>query len=112
MYSRAMDLDVSLSTRVVRATPPAERGERAGASDPARADASGSGHDDDRWTVRLQREGHEDAWLHPSHVIFATGMSGYPRVPDTPGEFDGESLHSSAYPGAAGGRFAGRRAVV
>ena len=39
-------------------------------------------------------------------------MSGYPRVPELPGSFDGERLHSSAYPGAAEGRFAGRRAVV
>ena len=28
------------------------------------------------------------------------------------GEFDGEVMHSSAYPGGGGGRFAGKRAVV
>ena len=57
--------------------------------------------------------------LRPAHVVLATGMSGVPRVPSPPvagGEshapFAGEVMHSSAYPGAGGGRFAGRRAVV
>ena len=93
MYSKAMDLDVALSTRVARAVPP--------------ADASG------RWTVHLEREGHkEPVVVRPAHVVFATGMSGYARVPSPPGEFEGATLHSSDYPGAASGRYAGRRAVV
>jgi putative flavoprotein involved in K+ transport len=94
-YGRAMDLDVALSTRVTSAVPPAE---------------SGSSHG--RWTVHVEQEGEAlEAVLRPAHVVFATGMS-YPNVPEPPGRFDGECLHSSAYPGAGGGRFAGRRAVV
>ena len=35
-----------------------------------------------------------------------------PQVPSPPGTLAGEVMHSTAYPGAGGGRFEGRRAVV
>ena len=123
MYANAMDLDVSLNTSVTRAVPPCE-----------------SGDADGRWVVSLRRRGGdgggggsgdgdgdgdgggdggdgdsgagEAAVVRPSHVVFATGMSGYPRVPQPPGTFDGTCMHSSTYSGAAAERYAGRRAVV
>jgi len=104
-YSKAMDLNVALNTSVVGALPPSEIDES----------------DAQAWTVLVKRgnageastvAGLEEAVLRPTHVVFATGMSGYPRVPEPPGAFDGERMHSSAYRGAGGGCFAGRRAVV
>ena len=100
MYASAMDLDVCVSTAVERALPP---------------DEARHGEGDGRWEVRLRRsEGAtagglapERVVVHPTHVVFATGMSGYPRVPAPPGEFGGEVLHSSSYAGAAGGAYAG-----
>lgn len=111
-YATAMDLTVATSTRVTRAVPPAD-----------------GGGGDGRWEVKLQPAGSTGAGertssggsvtLRPAHVVLATGMSGVPRVPAPPagggaaqGPFAGEVMHSSAYPGAGGGRFAGRRAVV
>ena len=105
-YATAMDLNVATSTRVTRAVPPAD-----------------GGGGDGRWEVELQPGGSASSGgsvtLRPAHVVLATGMSGVPRVPATPAgggatqdAFDGEVMHSSAYPGAGGGRFAGRRAVV
>ncbi len=107
-YATAMDLNVATSTRVTRAVPPAD-----------------GGGGDGRWEVELQPPGSTSSGgsvtLRPAHVVLATGMSGVPRVPAPPageGEgatqdpFAGEVMHSSAYPGAGGGRFAGRRAVV
>ena len=109
-YATAMDLDVATSTRVTRAVPP--------------ADGVGG---DGRWEVELQTptsstgssSSREGVTLRPAHVVLATGMSGVPRVPAPPAggritqdAFAGEVMHSSAYPGAGGGRYAGRRAVV
>ena len=52
--------------------------------------------------------------LEPQHLVFATGMSGYPQQPLFEGaeSFEGVQLHSTAYPGAADGRFIGKRVVV
>ncbi len=64
-----------------------------------------------RWSVTVNRDG-EDVTLRPQHIVFATGMSGYPNVPDFPGreQFRGEQFHSSSYAGGAG--FSGKRCVV
>ncbi|QIZ37975.1 NAD(P)/FAD-dependent oxidoreductase [Saccharopolyspora sp. ASAGF58] len=64
-----------------------------------------------RWTVTVVREGIERV-LRPSQLVFATGMAGKPRVPETPGadRFRGEVLHSSRFPG--GRAYAGKKAVV
>ena len=95
-YARAMDINVATETAVTSAAPPGS--EEGG---------------DERWTVQLQRRG-RSATLRPAHVVFATGMSGYPRVPEVAGSdaFAGTAMHSSKYGGAGGGRFEGRRAVV
>ncbi|MEM7694814.1 MAG: NAD(P)/FAD-dependent oxidoreductase [Pseudomonadota bacterium] len=64
-----------------------------------------------RWTVRVDRAG-EMLTLLPAHIVFATGMSGKPHVPDLPGAatFAGDLHHSSAHPGPEG--FVGKRVVV
>ena len=151
LYAKAMDIDVALSTSVVRAVPPriaeprakeprarqaarirtsSEPLPRAAATTPRsdetvsaqhdaldergaeRRDERGAERRDERWEVVVESGGRPAAVLRPVHVVFATGMSGYPRVPSPPGKFAGEVLHSSDYAGGAGGRFAGRHAVV
>lgn len=64
-----------------------------------------------RWHVTVNRNG-QDVELAPAHLVFATGMSGYPQVPSFPGQeqFAGEQLHTSTY--KSGAPFAGRTCVV
>ncbi|NNF76931.1 MAG: NAD(P)/FAD-dependent oxidoreductase, partial [Rhizobiales bacterium] len=64
-----------------------------------------------QWAVTVDRGGTSHT-LHPSHLVFATGMSGYPQVPKFPGRelFSGEQLHASKY--RTGAPFAGKRCVV
>ena len=53
-----------------------------------------------RWTVTVARpEG--EVILKPRHLVFATGMSGKPRIPAFPGRerFKGEQHHSAHHPG-------------
>ncbi|MGZ8744325.1 MAG: flavin-containing monooxygenase [Nocardioides sp.] len=63
------------------------------------------------WTVELEREG-RPLTLRPIHLVFATGMSGKPLMPEVPGTdvFRGDVHHSSAHPGPDA--YAGKRAVV
>ncbi|WP_245963799.1 flavin-containing monooxygenase [Terracoccus luteus] len=63
------------------------------------------------WTVEVEREG-KPLTLRPTHLVFATGMSGRPRMPELPGadHFRGEIHHSSRHPGPDAYR--GKRAVV
>ena len=63
------------------------------------------------WTVVVDRDG-EEVVLHPTQLVFALGVSGYPRIPDFPGAdvFRGAQHHSSAH--AGGDDWAGKRAVV
>jgi putative flavoprotein involved in K+ transport len=50
-----------------------------------------------KWTVRLRKSDGQEFELHPSHVIVAAGVSGYPDIPRIPGRatFTGRALHSS-----------------
>ncbi len=50
--------------------------------------------------------------LRPTQIVFATGMSGKPRMPDVPGldVFRGDVHHSSRRPGPD--VYRGKRAVV
>ncbi|SDN74380.1 Predicted flavoprotein CzcO associated with the cation diffusion facilitator CzcD, partial [Klenkia soli] len=52
------------------------------------------------WDVQVTRDG-ERLTLHPTELVFATGMSGKARMPQFPGmdRFRGEQQHSSAHPG-------------
>lgn len=63
------------------------------------------------WTVVVDRDG-EEVVLHPTQLVFALGVSGYPRIPDFPGAdvFRGAQHHSSAH--AGGDDWEGKRAVV
>ncbi len=63
------------------------------------------------WTVEVEREG-KPLTLRPTHVVFATGMSGKARMPEIEGVdvFRGDVHHSSRHPGPDA--YAGKRAVV
>ena len=63
------------------------------------------------WVVEVEREG-KPLTLTPTHVVFATGMSGKPRLPEIEGleTFKGDVHHSSRHPGPDA--YAGRKAVV
>ena len=90
MYARVLDLDIWTSATCRRAD-----------------------FDDDaqRWSIEVERDG-APVTLSATHLVFATGMSGYPNVPHLAGQnsFRGEQIHSSRYPG--GKPFAGKRCVV
>ena len=63
------------------------------------------------WTLLVEREGRPLS-LRPKHIVFATGLSGFPAMPDLPGakDFQGEQHHSSAHSGPDGWR--GKKVVV
>jgi putative flavoprotein involved in K+ transport len=63
------------------------------------------------WSVQVEREG-KPLTLQPTQLVFATGMSGKPNVPEFPGQdvFRGEQQHSSQHPGPDA--YAGKRVVV
>ena len=64
-----------------------------------------------KWTVEVEKDGHPMT-LRPTHLVFATGMSGKPRMPEVEGldVFRGEVHHSSRHPGPDA--YAGKRVVV
>jgi putative flavoprotein involved in K+ transport len=66
----------------------------------------------EEWAVTVRRKSGEAVVLRPKHLVFATGMSGRPNVPDFPGAktFAGAIYHSSEYPGSE--EYAGKKAVV
>lgn len=63
------------------------------------------------WSVKLVREG-KPMTLTPTHIVMATGMSGFPNMPNIDGKesFGGPVFHSSKFPG--GDAFTGKRAVI
>jgi putative flavoprotein involved in K+ transport len=63
------------------------------------------------WQVTVQHKG-ETVTLRPTHLVFATGMSAVPNLPDYPGmsAFKGTQVHSSEY--KSGDEWRGKRAVV
>lgn len=139
-YADIMDLSMWTNATVTSAVPPYSIAEKAGIHSAANDehDAHDAAHDDDthddaqvcdRWRVTIRRrvipssinpdgsavdhdEQQECITLRPTHVVFATGNSGQPRVPTIRGadEFRGQQLHSSDYDG--GKPFAGRHCVV
>jgi putative flavoprotein involved in K+ transport len=64
-----------------------------------------------KWSVVVDRDG-ESVELTPTHVVFATGMSGKANVPSLPGAdvFRGDQHHSSQHPGPQA--YAGKKVVV
>ena len=69
--------------------------------------------DDERkvWTVELDHDG-ERVVFTPKHFVFATGMSGAPKIPTIPGldAFAGEVIHTSQF--TTGSQWRDRRALV
>ncbi|MEO9825363.1 MAG: NAD(P)/FAD-dependent oxidoreductase [Paracoccaceae bacterium] len=63
------------------------------------------------WTAQLKREG-EELTLKPTHIVMALGLSGFPNVPEFPGQdnFAGQQFHSSEY--KDGQDFEGKNVVV
>ena len=94
-YAESMELNVWTGTDLVR-------GDYA---EPAKGDADG------QWTLSLRRDGRERT-VRARHVIFATGVSGIPIMPDLPGlaTFAGTVMHSGAY--TEGSAWRGRRVLV
>jgi putative flavoprotein involved in K+ transport len=88
MYARVMQIDYRASTECMKAIP-----------------------EGDEWEVHLMRDG-EPLTLRPTHLVLATGMSGFPHVPQIPGSetFTGTALHSSKFEGGAAWK--GKHAVV
>jgi cation diffusion facilitator CzcD-associated flavoprotein CzcO len=68
-------------------------------------------YEDGRWNITLRRDGGERV-MRPRHLVFATGVSSIPIIPDLPGmsTFKGKVMHSGAYTNGAAWR--GRRALV
>ena len=64
-----------------------------------------------KWSVNVEKDG-TPMVLTPSHVVIATGLSGFPNTPDVEGQdtFGGPVFHSSKFPG--GDAFAGKKAVI
>jgi cation diffusion facilitator CzcD-associated flavoprotein CzcO len=74
-----------------------------------------SGNYDDaqkRWNVTLRKTGGETRIMHPRHLIFATGVSSIPIMPDLPGlkDFAGPVVHSGDFKNARDWK--GRKALV
>jgi putative flavoprotein involved in K+ transport len=66
---------------------------------------------DSCWSVKTLRHG-EPVTLRPKHLVLATGMSGFPNIPEIPGaaSFAGTLVHSSKFAGGEGWR--ARQCVV
>ena len=65
----------------------------------------------EEWEVNLERNG-EPLTLRPKHLVLATGMSGFPHLPQITGlqSFQGKAVHSSKFEGGAAWK--GKDAVV
>jgi putative flavoprotein involved in K+ transport len=63
------------------------------------------------WQVTVEHKG-ESVTLRPKHLVFATGMSAVPNLPEYPGmnSFQGRQVHSSQY--RNGEEWRGKRALV
>lgn len=63
------------------------------------------------WELVVHREG-KPVTLTPRQLVFATGLSGFPNIPDFPGAetFQGVQQHSAHHPGPDGWK--GKKAVV
>jgi putative flavoprotein involved in K+ transport len=66
----------------------------------------------DRWTIKVGRNDGTERILRPQHLIFATGVSAIPVMPNIPGlhAFKGDLMHSSQY--MAGEKWRGGKAIV
>ncbi len=90
MYTKVMELNYWTKTTVKSATFDSKKKE---------------------WKVVVDRDG-KKVTLHPKQLVFATGMSSKPVMPNFKGmkSFKGEQHHSSAHPGPDG--YKGKKVVV
>jgi putative flavoprotein involved in K+ transport len=67
--------------------------------------------DKQEWEIAVERNG-QPVTLRPKHIVFATGMSAVPSLPEYPGmaSFKGTQVHSSKF--RSGEDWTGKRAVV
>lgn len=65
-----------------------------------------------QWRVTLRRSDGTTRIMQPRHLVFATGVSSIPAIPDVPGldDFAGTVVHSGDY--ADGDQWKGRKALV
>ena len=72
----------------------------------------GGFYGDAGWHLALRRAGGSERVIRLQHLVFATGVSSIPVIPDLPGigSFAGTVMHSGAYTNGAAWR--GRRALV
>jgi putative flavoprotein involved in K+ transport len=65
-----------------------------------------------QWNVTLRHTNGSERAMHPRHLIFATGVSSIPTVPDLPGlkDFAGTKVHSGSFENAE--RWRGKKALV
>jgi putative flavoprotein involved in K+ transport len=88
MYVKVMELDYWTNARVLKGS-----------------------YLEDSWEVKILKD-EKEVTLKPTHLVLATGMSGFPSIPKIPGAetFEGKLAHSSAFAGGAG--WQGRKCVV
>ena len=91
LYADTMELNVWTSTEFLKG---------------ARDEAKGT------WSLTVRRADGSERTLKPRHVIFATGVSAIPVMPDIPGlaSFAGRVMHSAQY--QDGRAWKGQRAIV
>jgi len=56
-----------------------------------------------QWNARVRRADGSERVLHPRHLVFANGIVGEPKIPDTPGlkDFKGQVLHAQGFDSGA-----------
>jgi hypothetical protein len=56
-----------------------------------------------QWTARVRRADGSERVLHPRHLVFANGIVGEPKLPDTPGlsDFKGQVMHAQGFDSGA-----------
>ena len=56
-----------------------------------------------QWTARVRRADGSERVLHPRHLVFANGIVGEPKMPDTPGlsDFKGQVMHAQGFDSGA-----------
>ncbi|MCO6419048.1 NAD(P)/FAD-dependent oxidoreductase [Siccirubricoccus sp. KC 17139] len=64
------------------------------------------------WTARVRRGDGKERVFRPRHLVFANGVSSYPKIPELPGlkDFKGEIIHSEGFD--SGAAWAGKRALI
>ncbi|MGE8454369.1 MAG: NAD(P)-binding domain-containing protein [Pseudomonadales bacterium] len=64
------------------------------------------------WSARVRTADGAERNVHPRHLVFANGIVGEPKMPDTPGlcDFKGELLHAHGF--KSGEAWKGKKAII